>query len=212
MNYQTIAEQSKRILSGLGSPAFLAGGAARYLYMKGDAPEPSDLDLFFYEDRPSELLDHHLTFLGYRKGSVQGNALAWTPPEDWPAVQVVQPIKTDYSRTFGRPTEVMNNFGFTTEMFATSVDVHSNLWSRPGHPDAVQHTIDRRLVLNHITCPIGLSQRIAKYSRKGYTVDMQTIFQLFTEWEQRPLEWKARLFEAEAAGNAAEFYRLTTLD
>lgn len=116
-------------------------------------------------------------------------------------VQVIQPFENRWMRTFGSVSQVIGQFDFTVVMAAIqkqhpangSVELKSYIAYE--HEDFRKDTKRKRLIIQHINCPIAVSMRVNKYCAKGFYIGPKEIIKLFKEWDSREQSYKDRLIQ-----------------
>jgi hypothetical protein len=192
-----LVDQIEAVAKAVSPFAYVAGGAARYLYCTNPnipCPPPGDIDLWLIDGKIAtrHYVTHQLAIAGYHYSGDQGQAEAYHPPVEG-ALQVttIRPIANDYTMTYGFPTDVINHFGFTVEQFA----YYQNQYF-VGHHTLMDQRDWRLRFTDHISCPIAYQSRVLKYIGKGYTITIAEHAKLLEEYHHRPQSWKDRIQEA----------------
>lgn len=181
------APQVADLAVALRQLAFVAGGAARQIVMRNDAPPAEDIDLFLYTDEDFRAACLEVENLGYYRAAESAFSTTFGPRDlihELP-VQVIKPFRDTWSLTYGAPEDVITQFSFTTEMFALDrgravVGV-----------SAQEDTLARRLVLQNITNPLWVALRATKYTAKGYSVSAADMRRILDAWMDRPQQRRA---------------------
>ena len=179
----------------------IAGGAARWMdpcgrgYLGESGPLfPGDIDVFMLRGGDAAGVHAALHDLGWRLHRRQGTTVTSKRP-DHLNVQVVRGGDIGF-KVWNTPQEVLEDFGFTVEMFALI---------QPGvltTSQARQDVYTRTLVPQHVVDPIRLTWRVMKYARKGFTMHPNKMTDLFRAYEEasavQKRAWVARnLFAGE---------------
>ena len=160
------------ICKAIAPHAFVAGGAARYYV--GGWPDPSDIDIYFWEAARVDLASKALANLGYTLDRVQVNATLYVKDGCLP-VQIVNPTRV----TAGNPLSVISNFTFTTEMYAIWW-YDNRIYDVRGH-SADQDTEARVLRINNLINPVLAAWRVVKYTAKGYHAEPAYLMPIFQQ-------------------------------
>lgn len=177
------APQIAELLDAVGDIAYVAGGAARQLFMTDAVPPAWDIDLFLYEPGDFEEVKTRIQALGYVNAARTEHSAEFEPrtSRDLP-VQVIEPFEDAWSKSAGEPEDVLSCFSFTTEMFAI-VTTEDGFEAVIG-ATAVADTDSRMLVVQNVTNPLIVSLRAVKHGFKGFGIapeQMQLIFDAYME-------------------------------
>lgn len=167
------APQVQELLTRLQDVAYVAGGAARELVMRKEAPAAEDVDVFLYDEGRFDECCRTLTSLGYQAHAVSAFAASYV--RDWVfelPVQVIRPAKDNWSLTWGEPEAVLSHFSFTTEQFAVAEQAIVGA-------DAEADTRSRRLRVANVTDPVQVALRATKYAAKGYHIEQSEMQRIF---------------------------------
>jgi len=176
------APQVFELLEALGPAGFVAGGAARQIVMRDEAPPAEDVDVFTASRQELTACSEAIRSLGYLVTADTRFATTYRA-RDWVYelnVQLIKPFSDTWNLTYGTPEEVLSRFSFTTEMFAIA------------HGEAIvgvaarQDTEERCLVLQNITDPLWVSLRATKYAAKGYSIAPSEMRRILDAWMDRP--------------------------
>lgn len=176
------APQVADLLEALAGVGFVAGGAARQIIMRDDAPAAEDIDVFLYRREDFALCSAAVASMGYPVSGETPFAVTFSPRRfayELP-VQVIKPFRDEWSLTYGTPEEVITQFSFTTEMFAIAGG------RAVVGASAREDTLARRLVLQNITNPLWVALRATKYTAKGYSVSATDMRRILDAWMDRP--------------------------
>ncbi len=179
---QVWAPQVADLLEVLAGVGYVAGGAARQVVLRGDAPPAEDIDVFLYRRDDFASCAAAVASLGYSVLGETPFAVSFSarqPIHELP-VQVIKPFRDEWSLTYGTPEEVITQFSFTTEMFAIAGG------RAVVGASAREDTLARRLVLQNITNPLWVALRATKYTAKGYSVSATDMRRILDAWMDRP--------------------------
>ena len=190
---------------------YVAGGAARYFALK-KTPKFNDIDIFCktLEDEPyiSEILRN----LGYTLDRETINSTIYKKKGTKIIAQIIKPFENEWMQTYGKPEVMVGQFDFT---------VVKAYFKSPNKilvgDDFTSHNKSKKLVIEHINCPIAVTTRVIKYCKKGYRINLSEIIKLFVEWESRDDDYRdnlLRLVEIEnpSTNEIDEMERLLRID
>lgn len=179
------APQLGELLEALDGLAYVAGGAARQIVMREQAPPAEDIDLFLYRVADYETCLKIVGDLAYVSADVSENSVSFWP-RDWVnelGVQVIRPFidewRDRWRRCYGEPEDVIGHFAFTTEQFAIAGN------EAIIGPNAIADTALRRLIVNNVTEPAVVAWRAVKYGHKGYVMEPSEMQRVFDVAEER---------------------------
>lgn len=194
LDHDETAREILGVATALIGVGFVGGGAARYLYDPKNSPLPSDIDVFMLKEDGEQHVVSALAGIGYRGGTRQGSARAYTNPSKRLPVQIVMPVAFDSAQAesesrvrmqrYGTPKRVLEGFTFYVEQFAAEF---TGAFFRLTWTDSARVDLQRkRLRLNRIASPLYATWRIAKYSRKGFKISLYELQKLFGIWDALP--------------------------
>lgn len=192
-----LPEYINRIFDALGHEArvVIAGGAARTLVMNGNAPDPSDVDVFLLEGVEPQTMMERLSASGFKLQHQRLGSATFITPRPTLPVQLVW--SADIEQVWSDPAGLIASFGFTTEQFAVYYDSEQRL-TFMYYDEAVTATLRRELVVNNILDPVRLLWRINKYGRKGYTISLDEVQHIADYYAGLPTDQQVAIREGTA--------------
>lgn len=179
--------QLEALLSALTTLGFVAGGAARKVLIP-DAPEPTDIDVFLYNEKGStSQADLVLRNMGYSPAPVLPSAYVYRHPAFVLPVQVIKPYVG--LKLYGKPAEVLSKFDFTVNQFALEYTAQSLVLAHEGEESHSDH-VNRYLNIVNIASPLSLLNRMQKYVAKGYRMPPPEMAKLFLAYGRTPDSYK----------------------
>lgn len=186
------------ITKNLRYPLHICGGYARYcasLRIKPTPPE--DIDLFCefpesFEPAKQYFLSENL-IIEYENDVCITFGIPSNKEHKWrttPKIQLIKPFQEGKMLTFGRPSEILENFDMTI-VRACILDPNIVLVDE----DFVEDELNTRICLRNIHCPISSMFRAVKYMRRGYFLSPIESIKLFIDWEQRTPEYRAKVID-----------------
>ena len=180
----TWPEPFRVLLVAIAAYGFVAGGYPRYLLAE-NAPEPEDIDLFFYQPEYIDYVEKILQAMNYQKLSETRAALTYCIRGDADAlpVQLVKPAGQSAMRgRTGTVTEVLSTFDFSVNQFALASTRSGVITQTVGeHTWSDQTHLRLRIVDN--SHPLALIYRMMKYTKKGYYTPRSEAARLFIGWD-----------------------------
>lgn len=175
-------EYIEAVLETFPEGTFIAGGYLTSLISGANDPK-SDIDIFFKNEESFRQAYVCLTansnslpevLRGYRAQRTIENAL--TPnvmfinfvAKGKPNIQLIK------TRWFSTPEEIIDGFDFTITQFAIDED---NFYF---NPESLLDIINKKLTLHKLTFPEKALARIAKYTKKGYSIE-ESVMEKITE-------------------------------
>jgi hypothetical protein len=195
-------EEVARLVSEYG---FIAGSCARFM-AHPEAELYNDIDVFCLTE---DSFPHLFKVLFDAYGAPTGespNAIRFTMMKrrvdrktgehrtlSIVDITLIKPFKNEFMQTYGDGITVLGQFDFTVaQVLIWWNDLDEELYVGFTR-NFLRDMKDKRLVLNHINCPVAIAQRIHKYGKKGYKIGVREIMKLFIEWDKRTPEYRARL-------------------
>lgn len=169
----------------------VAGGAARYVSGAGADIPPGDIDVFMLRGGDPVTVYSVLTALGWDTVVYQTPSVVTMENPGHLKVQVVRGGGNGF-RAWASPSEVLSEFGFSTEMFAIVDGVTLQILTTQA---AIDDTAARVLRVNAVIDPVRLAWRTMKYARKGFTMEPAEMAEIFRAFNSRSVaereEWLA---------------------
>jgi len=172
---------------------YVCGGFARWACSPNDDAAPAgDVDVFCKDETAYTRVTTILDYQGFKKKHESDIAIEYEPfGWFWQhkiQLQVVKPRKQGKLVAMGTIYDVLGNFDFSVVRIGLT-----SLTEAVADATFVEDEQKRVLRIREIHCPVGLVGRIAKYAKKGYAISGPETYKLFTDWDGRSADYKAKL-------------------
>ncbi len=200
------APQIISLLKSIGEIGFVGGGYARHALLshKSDVPVPGDIDVFCTSEESYRHITLILEELSYvlRRALPHADEYGHDIYGHYTKVQVIRPHENDYIRMVGTPEEVLAQFDYTINMAA--IQYENDAFVSVVGPYFETHNFTKILVINHCNAPLAMVTRAVKYAKKGYSISIKEVGRIFSTWDARPVEYRARINSAFQRFDAGE--------
>lgn len=179
------APQIRELLTSVGDVAYVAGGAARELVMRDEAPPSWDIDLFQYRpgDVDIDVIRETLRRIGYHSEEQTQRSYRFTRNDGELEVQIIAYYRDAHSLTSGAPEDVLAHFSFTAEMFAIVPGAGSA--AAIIGSTAIDDVRSRMLVVQNVTDPLVVALRAVKYGYKRFGIAPEQLQIVFDAYMKR---------------------------
>lgn len=167
--------------------AFILGGYVRWMCSPASTLRTAgDIDIYCENQDVFDLTKTTLLNLGLAVKADNPMALTFEPHLDFPIpVQIIKPINQGAVVAAGSMETILSHFDFTVVRVGI-LDSQTAL----ADADFIHDENNGLLRLKNIHCPITSTLRCMKYARKGYFLQPSECIKLFTDWDNRDVQYK----------------------
>lgn len=174
--------------------AYILGGFAKHVCSpeKSNIKNISDIDIYCKDEEVFKKMREKLKEAKFEEHKKEYTiCIMYTKKNPFNIkIQLIKPIEDLNVKTMGSLEDILNNFDFSVARVGIL-----NKEEALCDDDFEEHEKKKLCVLKFIHCPVSSTIRLMKYAKKGYKVRPREVFKLFRDWDNRPKEYKDKLYE-----------------